>query len=54
MRIVAQMSCVIVVLAACSIASAETRGVVGRPAPEWGVNQWLNLPGGKTTLDVSD
>ena len=54
MKTVAQTSCVIVVMAACSTASAETRGVVGRPAPEWGVNQWLNLPGGKTTLDVSD
>ncbi len=54
MRGAAQLSCVMLVMAACSIASAETRGVVGRPAPEWGVDQWLNLPEGKTSLDVSD
>ena len=54
MKTEAQVSCVIVVMAACSMASAENHGVVGRPAPEWGVNQWLNLPEGKTSLDVSD
>lgn len=30
------------------------RGVEGRQAPAWGVDQWLNLPDGKKTLDIDD
>ena len=28
--------------------------MVSKPAPSWVVNQWINLPEGKQTLDVSD
>jgi thiol-disulfide isomerase/thioredoxin len=54
LKTMVKLSCVILVMAACSNAWAEDRGIVGKPAPEWGVDRWLNLPEGKTTIDVSD
>jgi len=32
----------------------HARGIAGQKAPEWGVVDWINLPQGKTTLDVAD
>ena len=29
-------------------------GILGQPAPLWSVDQWINLPVGKTNLDLSD
>jgi thiol-disulfide isomerase/thioredoxin len=29
-------------------------GIRNRPAPAWGVTEWLNLPKGKTSLDLAD
>lgn len=29
-------------------------GIIGRPAPKWGVTEWYNLPAGKKTLDITD
>lgn len=29
-------------------------GILGLPAPEWGVAQWVNLPPGTNTLDIGD
>ena len=29
-------------------------GIIGLPAPSWGVTDWYNLPEGRKTLDVSD
>jgi len=33
---------------------AQTRGILGRDAPAWRVDQWFNLPTGLTTIDVDD
>ena len=33
---------------------AQSRGIAGRPAPAWQVDQWFNLPQGTETLDVTD
>lgn len=33
---------------------ASRLGILNRPAPNWGVTQWLNLPKGKSSLDVAD
>ena len=42
-------------LAIVSAATAENeRGILGQPAPEWSVNQWLNLSPGKKTIDIQD
>jgi hypothetical protein len=30
------------------------RGILGRPAPQWKVNRWFNLPAGQQRLDVTD
>ncbi len=32
----------------------QTRGILGKKAPAWKVDQWINLPEGKSSLDVSD
>jgi thiol-disulfide isomerase/thioredoxin len=42
------------VFAACDLAAAQSRGIVGRDAPSFGVSQWRNLPGEAKTLDVDD
>jgi len=49
----------VLTLAACvSISgSAQERpapGILGQEAPEWAVTEWINLPGGKTSLDIGD
>ncbi|MDG2422431.1 MAG: redoxin family protein [Phycisphaerales bacterium] len=33
---------------------AQSRGIGGRPAPAWQVDEWFNLPEGSQDLDVSD
>lgn len=35
-------------------AAVNQRGILGRPAPDWSVDQWLNLPAGKKKIDVAD
>ncbi len=34
--------------------SRPTPGILGRPAPSWGVQRWINLPDDATSLDVGD
>ncbi len=34
--------------------SAQPRGIIGRPAPVWGVTKWMNLPAGAHALDIGD
>ena len=34
--------------------AAPERGIVKQPAPTWDVDQWHQLPEGKTTLDLKD
>ncbi len=42
-------------LVIASAAAAENeRGILGKPAPEWFVEQWLNLPPGKKKIDIQD
>ena len=39
----------------CSnLVQAQSQGIDGREAPEWGVTQWHQLPDGKESLDLSD
>ena len=35
-------------------AQPQARGILGQPAPSWGVAQWTNLPQDKKALDVTD
>lgn len=45
----------IIVLAVCSQAVGQrTPGIVGSPAPEWAVTEWINLPEGEQTLNIDD
>ena len=37
-----------------SSAQRHVGGIVGQPAPSWGVTQWTNLPQDDKTLDVTD
>lgn len=37
-----------------SATTANTRGIVGKQAPSWSVDKWLNLPSGKQEIDVQD
>ncbi len=37
-----------------AVAAFGQRGIVGRPAPSWGVTEWINLPAGERSLDVDD
>jgi len=30
------------------------RGILGKPAPQWSVEQWLNLPPGKKKIEIQD
>jgi len=49
------LSCVaIAVLSSSFLAAAQERGIQGRKAPSWGVEQWINLPENKDTLDIDD
>lgn len=42
-------------LVIASAATAENeRGILGKPAPEWSVDQWLNLPPSKNKIDIQD
>ena len=42
-------------LAIASAAAAENeRGILGKQAPAWSVDQWLNLPPGKKKVDLQD
>lgn len=44
----------IVVTLTVSTATVNERGIVGKQAPSWSVDQWLNLPPGKQKIDVQD
>ena len=35
-------------------ANSVRLGILNQPAPAWSVTDWLHLPKGKTTLDISD
>jgi hypothetical protein len=50
------MKSALFVLALCTPLLAQGRqpGIVGQPAPSWGVDKWLNLPAEKESLDVTD
>ena len=37
-----------------SVMADNESGILGKSAPEWSVDQWLNLPPGKKTLDIQD
>ena len=37
-----------------ALAQRVPPGIAGRPAPSWGVSEWINLPEGSRTLDVTD
>ena len=39
---------------ASTATAANERGILGKPAPKWSVDQWLNLPKGKKKIDVKD
>ncbi len=44
-----------VLLVIASAATAENeRGILGKPAPEWSVDHWLNLSPGKNKIDIQD
>ncbi|MCI0363503.1 MAG: redoxin family protein [Phycisphaerales bacterium] len=45
---------VVASLAVTTEACAQTRGIVGREAPSWRVDQWFNLPKDRTAIDVGD
>ena len=47
-------SVIVALLLVAGSAGGQSHGIAGRPAPGWGVNEWINLPQGKTTLDVAD
>ena len=52
-----RLPALVVVLAGLSGAVANQRakpGIVGKPAPSWGVTEWFNLPDKKTTLDIAE
>ncbi len=45
------------VLVACSflaVAARSQTGITGKPAPQWGIKKWIQLPEGKTALEVGD
>lgn len=37
-----------------ALAQRQQPGIVGQPAPAWGVTDWLNLPPNARALDVAD
>ncbi len=37
-----------------ALAASGQPGIAGRPAPNWGVSEWINLPAGVRSLDVDD
>ncbi|MCH7878660.1 MAG: redoxin domain-containing protein, partial [candidate division Zixibacteria bacterium] len=37
-----------------SLAQRRDLGILDRPAPDWSVEKWHNLPPGKQSLDISD
>lgn len=37
-----------------ALAQRVPPGIAGRPAPSWGVSEWINLAEGSRTLDVTD
>ncbi len=44
----------VALLARPAYAQRVPPGIAGRPAPSWGVSEWINLPEGSLTLDVTD
>ena len=46
--------CMAVLAIAVSGATAQSRGIVGRQAPSWRVDQWFNLPDGQESIDIAD
>ena len=34
--------------------TGNERGILGKPAPKWSVDQWLNLPPGKKKIEIQD
>ena len=48
------VAAIIVGLLLPAVAAFGQRGIVGRPAPSWGVTEWINLPAGERSLDVDD
>ena len=48
------LAAVIVGLLVPAVAAFGQRGITGRPAPSWGVTEWINLPAGERSFDVDD
>ena len=50
----ALIAAVVIGLLAPAAAAFAQRGITGRPAPSWGVTEWINLPADRQSLDVDD
>jgi len=49
-----RLAAAIIGLLVPGVAAFGQRGIAGRPAPSWGVTEWINLPAGERSLDVDD
>lgn len=43
-----------ILLIVSQVASAQSRGIVGKKAPDWKTSEWYQLPEGKKSLSPSD
>ena len=50
----ALLAIIVIGLLLPAVAGSGKPGIVGRPAPAWGVSEWINLPAGEQSLDVDD
>lgn len=54
-RKLARWAMAVALLAVASTSTAQhQRGIVGKAAPKWSVDKWVNLPEGKKKIDVED
>ena len=52
---IARFAVVAALLTMASMAMARNeRGILGKPAPNWSVDQWLNLPTGQKRIDIQN
>jgi thiol-disulfide isomerase/thioredoxin len=49
-----QVLVITLLLGQVSGAQQQTRGIAGQEAPSWEIEEWINLPEGKSRLDISD
>ena len=50
----ALVALIMIISTADSFAQRRDLGILDRPAPDWSVEKWHNLPPGKQSLDISD